>query len=544
MEDLNLYNNLNIDLYHGFNIDNVCDKLYSNLSSTYPTINVTINELAYDIHSPGENYKSNIKKVRAINMCFFLFLLDDLQRLTNSISLPVDKSINLISGLLGTSLVKLAKTYDYVVVLNPFFTLKNINKTEDSKFYFAECYLAHYIMNISKEYPNIFIHSSSPFSALSIDAKLYYYASLPFGIQTSNIVTANILNAVTKVLLPIPKALVIDLDNTIWGGIVGEDGVDGLQIGLTPVGNIFIQIQASIKRIADYVLPIIVISKNNEEDAKEVFNDNRMILALSDFVSFNASWEPKYQTLIKSLSKINLSIAGIYILDDSVIERNEMIRNDCDIQIINKESDCISMLKDLLEFESYLFSTLNSNENRNTSYKAISRAEIDRTSFKSRKEFLDSLNMSLLYEVCNNQTKHRCVDLINRTNQFNLTTERLSMLQFERRILKRNVEYITLKIKDKYTDHGVVGIIGLQFISDVCLIRHLLLSCRMLNRDAELSMLSKVKDCAHANKSATIIGWYKELPKSRLVSTFYEENSFKFFRQRNKKKYYMLESIN
>ena len=539
MEVPNLSDNLTIDLYHGFNIDNVSERIKTDVLSVLPNLNVCINEIAYDIYLPNRDPKEHSNKQGNVCICFFLFLIDDLQRLTNSISLPVDISIDMIYKLLDSSLTNLGKSYDFVCILNPFSSLKDISQNTDSHFDKIESALKLYINKICVNRKNMRFFSHSLSSSIYINPKLFYYAALPFGTETPCIISSHIIEILKKIFMPIPKALVIDLDNTVWGGVVGEDGIESLQIGQTPVGNIFIQIQASIKRISDYGLPIIVVSKNNLEDAIAAFSDTRMLLDLSDFVSFNASWNPKYQSLIKALNKINLSLTGIYFLDDSIVERNEMQNNCSSINIINKQSDCISILKDLLTFESNLTGAEIANSLRNNSYKAIHDAEINRSSYANKDDFLSSLNMSFDFSPCDKHTMNRCLDLINKTNQFNLTTERLSIRQFKHRLSKNNMRYFTLAVKDIYTDHGVVGVIGLQFKIDVCIIRHFLLSCRMLNRDIEIKMLSKAKDYASSNHAVKIIGWYKQVPKSRLVKTFYADNYFSLYRKKLDRIYYI-----
>ena len=120
MEVPNLSDNLTIDLYHGFNIDNVSERIKTDVLSVLPNLNVCINEIAYDIYLANRDPKEHSNKQGNVCICFFLFLIDDLQRLTNSISLPVDISIDMIYKLLDSSLTNLGKSYDFVCILNPF----------------------------------------------------------------------------------------------------------------------------------------------------------------------------------------------------------------------------------------------------------------------------------------------------------------------------------------------------------------------------------------------------------------------------------------
>jgi len=330
-------------------------------------------------------------------------------------------------------------------------------------------------------------------------------------------------NLVAKSIKPEVKAVVVDLDNTLWGGVVGEDGSSNLLLDVNAEGRPFIQMQFLLKYLSEHGIPISVVSKNNLEDAKLPFLTNPdMLLNLDDFVYFTANWEHKSKNIQDIATKLKLNVDSICFIDDSVYERTEVkaaLPNLIVPDLPDDPDDRVGML-----LHSGLFTTpyLSKEDMERAKYY---KADIKREEFFSEtidfNQYLDGLAMVLEPILIDDTNIQRVVSLIHRTNQFNLTSRRHTMEDIITMINDPCTYAYCYRLKDKFADSGIIGVLIAKTISKRMVIDTFLMSCRVLNRRIEYAIYDHFIEWAKHNNINTIEGKYIRSAKNTLVQDLY-----------------------
>ena len=329
------------------------------------------------------------------------------------------------------------------------------------------------------------------------------------------------------------KVLVVDLDNTLWGGIVGEDGLSGIRLGPpTPVGEAFQAFQKYLAELKDRGILLAVCSKNNEEDAREVFKSHdAMILRLEDFVVFKANWLDKPTNLRQIAEVLNLGSDSFVFLDDNPVERALVRKEMPEIAIPELPKDPALYIRALERggfFEAWTLSK--EDRERHDSYNKNALREELRSSSGTLKEFLLGLQMVAEAGEFNETVLPRVVQLIGKTNQFNLTTRRHSE-EVVRKMLASE-EYWTqyFKLRDRFGDNGLIGLLIARRIpgqSPAWEIDTWLMSCRVIDRQVEQLMLRTLSLAAKARGIQQLHGIYIPTQKNKMVADFYSKCGFK-----------------
>ena len=276
----------------------------------------------------------------------------------------------------------------------------------------------------------------------------------------------NIANQITNLIIsekrPQKKCLVLDLDDTLWGGTIGETENKNIKIGKKGQGKDFFKFQKFIKNLNNEGVILAIASKNNHKDVKDFFykNKKRMPLNLKDFTVVKANWEQKYKNINEISKELNIGKDSIVFFDDSEFEREQMKKFIPEVEVIevsNKPRDYVKNLE-----ESYFFTKnkiLKEDSNKKKQYKILEKAKKFKDTFKSNLDFLKSLKMKLLINKINKYNFSRCVQMINKTNQFNLTSTRYNEIQFKKYINSNNINSFVISLSDKFGDHGITGLI-------------------------------------------------------------------------------------
>lgn len=323
------------------------------------------------------------------------------------------------------------------------------------------------------------------------------------------------------------KALVLDLDNTLWGGIVGDDGVEGIAVGPeVPSGQVYSEFQEYCKAQKDIGIILGVDSKNDEENAIAGLNHPDGALKPSDFVSIKANWNPKDQNLAQMADELTLGVDSFVFVDDNPAER----------EIVKKQIPGVSV-PDVGKVESFIRTidhsgyfevvSLSSEDRKKTEmYHAKVEAARAVASFSDYGEYLDSLEMMATIKPFEEMYVSRIAQLTNKSNQFNLTTLRCS--EDDIRKVMNSENWITLygKLEDKFGDNGVVTVVVGEIIDRELHIRLWLMSCRVLKRGMEDAMMDMLIDKAKARGVDTIYGYYYPTAKNGMVKDFYSEMGF------------------
>ena len=337
----------------------------------------------------------------------------------------------------------------------------------------------------------------------------------------------NLSNIIKSIWGKNKKALVLDLDNTLWGGIVGDDGVDKLEIGQeTSNGQVYQSFQKYIKECASIGIMLNVNSKNEYENAIAGLNHPEGILRPKDFVLIKANWEPKSKNIMDIANELNILPDSLVFVDDNPVERE--IVNQLKQNIAVPEIGVPEQYIRILDHAGY-FEVTNLSEDdlhRNEMYKSnMERAQLQQ-SFTDYHDYLLSLQMHAEIRAFQSIYYARIAQLTNKSNQFNLTTRRYTQNEIEQAAGDKG--HITLygKLADKFGDNGVVSVVIGAVQNGECHIELWIMSCRVLKRNMEFAMMdSLVKNCKE-HKVSIIRGYYYPTAKNAMVRDFYQTMGF------------------
>jgi FkbH-like protein len=324
------------------------------------------------------------------------------------------------------------------------------------------------------------------------------------------------------------KCIVLDLDNTLWGGIVGEDGVNGIHLGGSPKGEAYASFQKFLLGLHQRGVILAICSKNNETDALEVFDMHpEMILKREHISVFAANWQPKSESLRQIAARLNVGLDSLVFVDDNPVER-ELVRKELpEIEVLDMPDDPSQFAQTV--HRSLLFEStgLTSEDRQRTeAYRANSERKALESSTSTVEEFLLSLHMQAKLRRFDTLNEPRIVQLINKTNQFNLTTQRMSDAQVRAYALKADHYTQFLQLMDRFGDNGIVGILMAAPDADYLRIEQWLMSCRVLGRRVEEVMLCSVWKYARSCGYKKLLGSYRPTAKNSQVANLYDRLGF------------------
>ncbi len=323
------------------------------------------------------------------------------------------------------------------------------------------------------------------------------------------------------------KALVLDLDNTLWGGVVGDDGVDGIAIGPeVPEGQVYAEFQSYCKALKSIGVVLAVDSKNDEENALAGLNHPDGVLRPADFVAIKANWDPKDQNLKAIADELNLGADSFVFADDNPAERAIVAAQVPGVAtpVLDGAENYIKTLDHGGYFE---VTTLSGEDLKKTElYHANAERRRAQAAFADYGAYLDSLEMTATIRGFEPLYIQRIAQLTNKSNQFNLTTLRCS--EDDIRSMAEDPAWLCLygKLVDKFGDNGVVTVVAGQAEGDTLHLRLWLMSCRVLKRGMEDAMMDAVVADAAARGLKTIRGYYYPTAKNGMVKNFYAEMGF------------------
>lgn len=323
------------------------------------------------------------------------------------------------------------------------------------------------------------------------------------------------------------KVLALDLDNTLWGGIIGDDGLEGISIGNeTAEAEAYTAVQKCCKAYKQIGVLLTICSKNEPENAKLGFTHPDSILNETDFVAMKINWEPKDQNLLQIADELSLLPESFVFVDDNPAERDIVSNQITGISVPEFDSpiSCIRVIDHAGYFEVTTLSDADSK--RSDMYRAnIQRTEL-RQKYKNYTEYLLDLQMRAEITDFTPVALPRIVQLTNKSNQFNLTTKRYTQSEMEQ--IFHNDAYIRLfgRLQDKFGDNGIVSVVIGEIQEDALHIDLWIMSCRVLKRDMELAMLDTLVDAAKKHNIHTIYGYYYKTAKNAMVQDLY--NTFGF----------------
>jgi FkbH-like protein len=407
------------------------------------------------------------------------------------------------------------------------------NKVEQS-FLFQLRKLNYELMVYAAHNANFYIGDISSIQnkvgkSVMFQTSVYINTEMVLSIDVLPIVAARTVELIASMYGQFKKCLILDLDNTTWGGIIGDDGLENIQIGSLGIGKAFTEFQYWVKKLKNRGIIIAVCSKNTESVAMEPFEKHPdMVLHLDDIAVFMANWDNKVDNIRKIQSILNIGFDSMVFLDDNPFERNIVRENIPALTIPELPEDPAEYLEFLYTlnlFETVSFSEADSD--RTKQYQVEAKRTILQTSFTNEDDFLKSLNMVSLIQPFNKFNTPRVAQLSQRSNQFNLRTVRYTEADIE--LLGQNDDAFTFSftLEDKFGDNGLISVIVLKKDSpDTLFIDTWLMSCRVLKRGMENFILNTISDFAKQEGYTYLKGEYLPTAKNEMVKDHYQNLGF------------------
>ena len=363
------------------------------------------------------------------------------------------------------------------------------------------------------------------------DPRLWYLARVPCGQEASVFVSQRLARRLASVLVPRAKCVVVDLDDTLWGGVIGDDGVEGIRLGDDYPGSVFKDFQFRLKELTRKGILLAIASKNDEATVREAFARHpEMVLRWEDFAAHRISWDPKEIGLRQLAEELNLGLDSLVFLDDNPVECAAIKRALPAVQVY-----CLG--RDPVAFRSILngIATLDrpvltqEDAERTRMYLQARRRKEHEERHQSREEFLVSLQMRAEVARADAVTLPRVVQLIEKTNQFNLTTRRHAPEAVRAMLADDGARVLTLRLSDTYGDLGLVCVGILRRAPEDARewrIDTFLMSCRVMGRGVEDAFLAFMVGEVKAAGGERLRGEYIPSPKNGIVSDLYPQRGF------------------
>ena len=405
-----------------------------------------------------------------------------------------------------------------------------------TSFNYQLCKLNLGLMELSQLHQNLFICNISGIQAkmgrdVMFAPSVYVNTEMVLSIDCLPYVASRTMDIISAAEGQIKKCLILDLDNTLWGGVVGDDGWEGIQIGHgLGIGKAFTEFQQWIKKLKNRGIILAICSKNFEDKAKEPFENNpEMVLKLNDIAVFIANWNNKVDNIRTIQRILNIGFDSMVFLDDNPFERNMVRENIPDISVPELPEDPSEYLEYLYSLN--LFETASYSEgdkDRTKQYQVEAQRVSFQKSFSNEEDYLKSLNMVSEIKDFDKFNIPRVAQLSQRSNQFNLRTVRYT--EDEITDIENDDDYakFSFTLKDKFGDNGLVCVIIMKKIDESTLfIDTWFMSCRVLKRGMENFTLNTIVDWAQRNGYKNIIGEYLPTLKNGMVANHYANLGFK-----------------
>jgi FkbH-like protein len=341
-------------------------------------------------------------------------------------------------------------------------------------------------------------------------------------------VAKNIVDIAMSARGQVVKCVVLDLDNTLWGGVIGDDGVGGIILNAHGDGEGFWRFQAYLRELRQRGILLAVCSKNEMSNAVLPFDKHPdMLLRRSDITVFLANWNDKANNIREIRDILNISFDSMVFLDDSPFERS-LVRGVLPEVIVPEmpedPADYVRALSELNLFETTSFSS--EDVKRTEFYRAEAGRREAQAAFPNAEEFLRSLEMRILVSRFDPFHLPRIAQLIQRSNQFNLTTNRYTEAECEALMNNPGVIPLYVTLSDRLGDHGLIGIVVLEAAKDGLVIRDWLMSCRVLARGVEQYLMNMVVEKARSLNVGRVLGEYIRTAKNPMVEYFFVRFGF------------------
>ena len=415
---------------------------------------------------------------------------------------------------------------------------QNPNIYKKLKFFFLE-----QLYKLTEKNKNLYIFDIDEIFSLHgiekcFDNRNYYLSRCRISSLGIEIIAKSLRKLIDRINQPNKKVLLLDCDNTLWGGVIAEDGISKIRIGDEGEGLAFFEFQKAIKKLKNQGVIIILVSKNVKEDVIKVLKEHRsMILKEKDISAFKINWLDKSKNIQDISTELNLNMDSFVFWDDNPIEREKVRIRLKNVEVIEPDADISNWSKQLLEYDKFSkFSITKNDYNRTKQYQIRHKFLTDKKDHKNEIDYLKSIKIKLKIVKINNGNIDRAVQMCQRTNQFNLSNKRYNYDDITN--LNKRDKCFMIHMKDMYGVHGIISLVCLKFKPEkILLLDTFLMSCRVLGRYAENWILSEILKVAKKNKINKLIAEFIPTKKNDIAKNFLIENNFKKILTKNKTKF-------
>jgi FkbH-like protein len=534
---------IRIALLSSFTINGLSEIL--KVKSIERNISCTVYEAPYNQYSQQIlNKKSDLYKFSP-NITFLILdtrnIFGEIFRFPYSVShleraKIVENKINEIKNLLD-KYIKNSNSKIIVTKLNiPSFSPNGIfeSKTEYGFYDMIEDFNKQIIKNYFNS-ENVFIYDFDKFITKNGEDNVFNYSQFFFGdlkisMESLPLLGQDLMKYVIGYLGITKKCIVLDLDNTLWGGIIGEDGFNGIKLGPEPPGNAFMEFQRVLLSLHQRGIILAINSKNNFEDAIKVIREHpHMILKEEHFAAMRINWNDKVSNMKEIVKEINIGSDSLVFIDDDPVNREFVKSMFPEILVVNLSNDPSSYvlkIENLIDFS--VLKITDEDRNRGKMYlKQKKIIELEKTSIDLQ-TFLSQLNLKIIIKDVNEFTLPRVSQLILKTNQFNLTTKRYQEREVEKMIQDSNFIVTSVQVEDKFGDNGVTGVFIIKKENKKeWRIDTFLMSCRIMGRDIEKGIMTYIINKARANNVEKINADFIPTQKNKPIENFLSDHKFK-----------------
>ena len=395
--------------------------------------------------------------------------------------------------------------------------------------------LNYELMNLSQQYPNLFICDIAGLQNkfgrdFMFAPNVYVSTEMILSVDALPYVASRVMDIICAIKGQFKKCLILDLDNTVWGGVIGDDGLEGIQLGHgLGIGKAFTEFQMWVKKLKQRGIIICVVSKNDEETAKEPFEHHPdMVLKLDDIAVFQANWETKVDNIRTIQRILNIGFDSMVFLDENPFERNIVRENIPGITVPELPEDpgeYLEYLYSLNLFETASYSQADKDRTKQYQVEA-QRVSLQKT-FENEADFLKSLDMVSTVSGFTKFNTPRIAQLSQRSNQFNLRTVRYTEADITALAEDPNVIDLSFTLEDKFGDNGLIAVIIMKRQdAETLFVDTWLMSCRVLKRGMENFTLNTMVERARKAGYQRIIGEYLPTTKNKMVEQHYTDLGF------------------
>jgi len=361
-----------------------------------------------------------------------------------------------------------------------------------------------------------------------INWNTWYRGSVPFSEEFTLALASDYLRYIRALKGRTKKCIVLDLDNTLWGGIIGEDGIEGIKLSNVSPGIEYVDFQRGLLSLYNRGVILAICSKNNYDDAIKVFQEHPFqVLKEEHFAAMRINWQNKAENIVELAQEINIGLDSMVFFDDNPVERAQISQAHPEVLVVDLPKNPRLYRKTLENLNVFdVLSLTKEDMERGEMYAGKRKREALERSAASIEDFLRTLDLKIKIQPVNDFDTPRVVQLIGKTNQFNSTTRRYTDAEVRAfRESKDSIVY-SMAVSDKFGDEGVVGVAIVKIKNEDWWIDSFLMSCRVIGRSAETALLAKIVKDARAASAKRIVGEYIPTKKNPPAADLFERHGF------------------